>query len=62
MPDFELDVQDLMDGRLDDVISDLEKKNRVYEMCKNDEQDNLDKFNGVVDGVPKEDRDFIKKH
>lgn len=62
MSDFELDVQDFMDGMLDGVISDLEKKNREYEMCKKDERDNVDKFDEVVDRMPKEDRDFIKKH
>lgn len=62
MSDFELDVQDFMDGRLGEVISDLENKNREYEMCKKDEKDNADKFGEVVDRMPKEDRDFIKKH
>ena len=62
MSDFELDVQDFMDGRLDDVISDLEKKNPEYKACKKDERDKVDKFNEVVDRMPKEDRDFIKKH
>ena len=42
-----------MDGRLDDVISDLEKKNREHEMCKKDEKDNADKFDEMVDRMPK---------
>ena len=62
MSDFELDVQDFMDGMLDDVISDLEKKKPEYKACKKDERDNVDKFDEVVDSMPKEDRDFIKKH
>ncbi len=60
MSDFELDVQDFMDGRLDDVISDLEKKNPEYKACKKDERDNANKFDEVVDRMPKEDRDFKK--
>lgn len=49
-----------MDDRLEDVISDLEKKNTEYKACKKDDRDNVDKFNEVVDRMPKEDRDFIK--
>ncbi len=62
MSDFELDVQDFMDGRLDDVISDLEKKNPEYKECKKDEKKSVDKFSEVIDRIPKEDQDFIKKH
>ncbi len=62
MSDFELDVQDFMDGRLDDVISDLEKKNPEYKECKKDEKKSVDKFSEVIDRMPKEDQDFIKKH
>ncbi|MEI3542115.1 MAG: hypothetical protein V8P98_04845 [Acutalibacteraceae bacterium] len=62
MSDFELDVQDFMDGRLDDVISDLEKKNPEYKECKKDEKKSVDKFGEVIDRMPKEDQDFIKKH
>ena len=62
MSDFELDVQDFMDGRLDDVISDLEKKNPEYKECKKDEKKSVDQFGEVIDRMPKEDQDFIKKH
>lgn len=47
---------------LDGVISDLEKKNREYKMCKKDKQDNVDTFDEVVDIMAKENRDFIEKH
>lgn len=62
MLDLKQSLWEFMDGMLDSVISDLEKKNREYKMCKKDERDNVDKFDEVVDRMPKEDRDFIKKH
>ncbi len=62
MSDFELDVQDFMDGRLGEVISDLENKNPEYKAFKKDEKNSVDKFDEVVDRMQKDDRDFIKKH
>ncbi len=62
MLDLKQDFREFMDGLLDGVISDLEKKNPEYKACKKDERDNVDKFDEVVDRMLKEDRDFIGKH
>ncbi len=62
MLDLKQSLWGFMDVMIDSVISDLEKKKREYKMCKKEELDNVNKFDEVVDRIPKEDRDFIKKH
>lgn len=62
MLDLKPDFRKFMDGLLDGVISDLENKNAEYKTCKKNERDNVDKFDELVDRMPKEDRHFIKKH
>ena len=51
-----------MDSLLDGLISDLRKQNPEYKACREDEKNNVDKFEEVLDRLQKDDRDFIKKH
>ena len=62
MENMKLAMQDFLDGLLDDVISDLKIENTEYKACKEDEKNNADKFDELLDRLPKEDRDFINKH
>ena len=45
-----------MDGLLDGIVSDLRRQNPEYKACREDEKDNVDKFEEVLDRLPKEDR------
>ena len=51
-----------MDGLLDGIVTDLRRQNPKYKACREDEKNSAYQFEEVLDRLPKEDRDFIKKH
>ena len=62
MEQFEVAFNDFLNHRIDEIFSKLKDEDQEYKASKKFIRNNIDKFENIIDKLPKEDRDFIEEY
>lgn len=62
MSDFNLEFQNFIDNRLNDIIDDLKKKNTEYADCREYIKEHCDRVQSIIENLPEVDREFMRTY